>query len=172
MVAIKILAPEDAPSYRHIRLEALQLHPEQFGSGYAQQVKLAKLYFESLIEAKSLTGKMIGAFVDEQLVGICGVTFNEGTAHVIQMYVKSAHQQKGLGGLLLSKVIEVCDQRSTSVVKLEVMQANLAAKQLYQKAGFVVSDSLDLGTLVMAREGVSLKRTSPKRTCIIGNAPK
>lgn len=34
MISIKVLTPADAPFYRSIRLEALRLYPEQFGSGY------------------------------------------------------------------------------------------------------------------------------------------
>ena len=106
MHVIRILEPRDAGVYREIRLEALKKFPEYFGSGYEQQVKLEKLYFERLIEERSDKGKMFGAFIDDELVGICGVTFETqvlpNAGEIIQMYVKLEHQNSGLGKKLVN----------------------------------------------------------------------
>ena len=146
MTITKILGPKDAIAYRAIRLEALKKYPEYFGSGYEQQVQLEKLYFERLIEEGSEKGKMAGVFIDNQLVGVCGVTFETtvlpNAGEVIQMYVKPEYQSKGFGKSLMLKIKEICDSCAISTVLLEVVKDNESAIKVYKQSGYKINESL------------------------------
>ncbi|MDN3650150.1 GNAT family N-acetyltransferase [Reinekea marina] len=137
---IRILQSEDALRYRSLRLEALKRYPEHFGVGYEQQLSLDKLYFERIIEEQSNQGLMFGAFDGEQLVGICGVTFETerqlNSGEIIQMYVKPEYQNKGFGALLMNVLLSTCKSASLSALFLEVMPQNAQAIHLYRQIGF------------------------------------
>lgn len=147
MTTVRVLEPCDSIDYRAIRLEALKTYPNYFGSSYNQQVKQRKLYFERLIENGSEKGKMVGAFLDDQLVGICGVTFETdvlpGAGEIIQMYVKAEHQNLGLGKSLIQEIIGICIANRVSTIILAVNKENTNAISVYEKSGFEVNDSLN-----------------------------
>ncbi|HGS4649909.1 TPA: GNAT family N-acetyltransferase, partial [Vibrio cholerae] len=72
-VYCKILKPQDSQKYRELRLESLRLYPEAFGSDYKTQSQLPKLFFEQMIEKESNDHIMLGAFYNNELVGLCGL---------------------------------------------------------------------------------------------------
>lgn len=137
---IRKLRPKDAPAYRLLRLEALKAYPNYFGSGYEQQVLLNKLYFEQLIEEQSERGVMFGAFVDSNLVGICGVTFEAqrlpDAGEIIQMYVQPEYQHKGFGRQLMNAIEGYCRKGRAKNLVLEVIRANTSAINLYTQLGY------------------------------------
>ena len=101
-VDCKIVASKDSLKYRAVRLESLKLHPECFGSGYETQSQLPTLYFEGLIESGNQESVMIGAFVGEDLVGLCGLTPAGGNAlEIIQMYVSARFRGQAIGSKML-----------------------------------------------------------------------
>lgn len=134
----KILAPQDNKQYRAVRLESLRKHPECFGSGYEAQCKLPKLYFEDLIERASQESVMIGAFADEALIGLCGLTPAEetGALEVIQMYVAQAYRGKAVGQQLLFMAKSILNNRAESKLVLTVFSDNHAAIRVYERFGF------------------------------------
>ena len=146
-LSYEVLKPEHSRDYRRLRLESLQAFPQFFTSNYAQQLAMEKLYFERLIEAQTERGTMVGAFDGAVLIGICGLMLDTdvkpAAGEIIQMYVNTSHQGKGVGLQLIRTVLELAKQRSDiSSVVLEVMVSNVAAIATYQKAGFVRDDSL------------------------------
>ncbi|MEO1435774.1 MAG: GNAT family N-acetyltransferase, partial [Bacteroidota bacterium] len=64
------LAPSDSKAYRAIRLESLQTYPNSFGSSYTDQVQKDKLAFERYIETSASSHFIVGAFQNNQLIGI------------------------------------------------------------------------------------------------------
>jgi len=140
MTTVKILEPKDSLEYREIRLEALKKYPEYFGSGYEQQVQLDKLYFERLIEEGSSEGIMAGVYADDQLVGICGVTFETkvlpNAGEIIQMYVKPEYQNRGFGKSLMRHILDTCKSAPISTILLEVVNENTSAVKVYEQSGY------------------------------------
>jgi ribosomal-protein-alanine N-acetyltransferase len=57
-------------------------------------------------------------------------------AHVTTFAVLPAYRRRGLGGRLLSALIELAADLGASVVTLEVRLSNVAARRLYQRFGF------------------------------------
>ena len=147
MHEIRLLERKDSSAYRKIRLEALKKYPDYFGSVYAQQVKLDKLYFEQIIEDASAKGKMFGAYIKEKLVGICGVTFETQIApragEIIQMYVVPEYQNAGIGKKMMATIEAFCRKKMVELLLLEVVKSNLSAIRVYERYGFEVNEDLN-----------------------------
>ena len=137
------LQANDSGLYRSIRLEALQNYPEYFGSNYTQQAQLEKLYFEKIIEQNMPNGIMIGAFFANQLIGICGVTFDTqllpNAGEIIQMYVAPMHQGHKIGRDLMNHLYQIVkDQKQIKTLVLGVQKNNIPAIKTYLHCGFEI----------------------------------
>ncbi|TQP21872.1 GNAT family N-acetyltransferase [Vibrio cholerae] len=138
-VYCKILKPQDSQKYRELRLESLRLYPEAFGSDYKTQSQLAKLFFEQMIEKESNDHIMLGAFYNNELVGLCGLLFLEQShsLELVQMYVSPNVRGKSIGQTLLTKAKSVLQDRNGDRLELTVYKGNLAAIKSYEKFGFI-----------------------------------
>lgn len=115
----------------------MKLHPECFGSGYDAQSQLPTLYFEGLIESGAQESVMIGAFVGDNLVGLCGLTPADGNAlEIIQMYISARFRGQAIGSQMLSKANAILKSRSEKELRLTVFASNVAAIKVYQDFGF------------------------------------
>ena len=82
---IRRLRPDDAKSFRAIRLEALKANPEAFGSAFELEDKLDVAWFAGRLE----NSHVMGAFRDGELVGTAGFAIQQGE--------KNAHKGQALG---------------------------------------------------------------------------
>jgi ribosomal protein S18 acetylase RimI-like enzyme len=141
-VSCRLLGKNDSSAYRVLRLESLQLHPELYGASFKEQSELNKLYFQTLLEEESEQGAMIGAFIGEKLVGLCGLLSREDgrSLEVVQMYVSQAFRGRSLGSIMLQKAKSVLDSRIENELTLTVYKLNTAAIDLYQKSKFELID--------------------------------
>ena len=138
----RVLEAEDSRAYRELRLESLKLHPECFGSGYEKQAKLPQLYFEKRIEEESKNSIMLGAFIDRELIGLCGLMPATSTqVEIIQMYVVNKHRGRGIAFKLLDLAKSYLKHFNSNSLILTVYQANLSAIKTYQNAGFNIVNS-------------------------------
>ncbi|TQQ44196.1 GNAT family N-acetyltransferase [Vibrio cholerae] len=138
-VYCKILKPQDSQKYRELRLESLRLYPEAFGSDYKTQSQLPKLFFEQMIEKESNDHIMLGAFYNNELVGLCGLLPLEQShsLELVQMYVSPNVRGKSIGQTLLTKAKSVLQDRNGDRLELTVYKGNLAAIKSYEKFGFI-----------------------------------
>lgn len=138
MIEFRNLLPAESSAYRSIRLESLKFFPESFGADYHEASKTEKLRLESDIENQTPGRFVMGAFADDELIGICVFVEEENySGHIYQMYVKAGFQGKNIGSHLLKAVIEESvSQFSTREIYLEVTCRNTAAYELYRKIGF------------------------------------
>lgn len=144
---IRKLKPFESKLYRTIRLESLKAYPEYFGSNYEAQLKLDKLYFEKVIEEGTLEGVMMGAFVNDDLVAICGVSFKTdlipNAGEIIQMYVKKRFQGKKLSKALMEYIVEnIRTYRDIDILVLGVDKSNSIAIKSYLSCGFIMSSEI------------------------------
>ena len=72
-------------------------------------------------------GKLLGGAVLMQVLD---------EAHLQNFFVHAPHQGKGLGRVLLQHLLAQARQHGASCMFLEVRESNVAARQLYQRAGF------------------------------------
>jgi len=141
-IVYRKLQPGDSGIYREIRLESLKNDPDGFGSSYEDEVKAAKLGYETYIEEQTAGRFVFGAFDDEKLIGICGYyqetskkIRHRGT--IIQMYVNRNYRGQKIGRTLLEKTIaEAFANKEVELLVLGVVTENKSAHFIYEQAGF------------------------------------
>ncbi|WP_203249115.1 GNAT family N-acetyltransferase [Sporosarcina beigongshangi] len=139
---IRRLKPLDAEVYLAIRLKALQINPEAFGSSYEEEKdQPTEKYILRFQSNDSIT---IGAFIDDQLVGVVTL-FRESLVklqhrtNIIAMYVSPEQRGSGIGKSLMVEAIQMAnDWVGVEQVYLTVVTTNEPAKKLYVSLGFEV----------------------------------
>ena len=134
---VRLLRPADAPLYKEIRLEALQLSPEAFGSTFEQECSQSLAQFEEVLARADV----FGAFRETDLVGMAGYRTQSGAKQAHKgflwgMYVRPAARGTGVGKPLVEAVLDHARQR-VELVQLSVVSDNTAARRLYRNCGFV-----------------------------------
>lgn len=134
---IRRLRPDDAASFKAIRLEALKASPELLRSTFELEDKLDVAWFASRLE----DAHIMGAFRDGELVGTAGFSIQQGQPNthkgrLFGMYVRSSSRNLGIGRQLLSAVLDVA-RANVELVQLSVVRENQPARRLYESAGFL-----------------------------------
>jgi len=138
-VICRILEPKDSLNYRRLRLESLQRNPESFGAKYEEQANLKKLYVEEHLEQGSNLVVMLGAFIDYELIGLCGLKMKDGNQlEIIQMYVTGNVRGQAIGQKLLNLAKSILKKRRAKNLVLTVHADNYVAVKTYKNAGFNV----------------------------------
>ncbi|HEY2071787.1 MAG TPA: GNAT family protein [Rhizomicrobium sp.] len=133
---VRRITEDDYDAMREIRLEALRLHPENFGADLALEESFSR---EQWLR-RMATAKTFGAFVDDALGGIVVfarpvISKTAHTGEIGAMYVRNAHRGTGMGDALLKAVFDAA-QDEVEQIKLTVNAENRAAIRLYERHGF------------------------------------
>jgi GNAT superfamily N-acetyltransferase len=115
---VRALGVADVDAYRQVRLAALRLHPDAFGSAYEDEAALDRAQFAERLTAADFT--RFGGFAAGDLVGLAGLQIRSGAkerhkARLFSMYVDAAHRGGGLAQQLIAAVAgarEVCAARA------------------------------------------------------------
>lgn len=146
---IRKLNPTDWAAYRTIRLEALQLAPEAFGSDYTEASGRTP---EDWAAGLSLPDTIVlGAFTEAgapaaegQIVGMAGITRERRAktrhkATVYGVYVSPAARGAGCAKALVTELIGLARAMGgVEQLMLCVVAENAAAKAVYTSLGFWV----------------------------------
>ena len=137
-IEIRRLMAADAAVYRDIRLEALRLSPEAFGSAFETESVQPIGWFAQRLESGAV---ILGAFCGGELVGIVGFVVADGPKRqhkgtLVGMYVRQAARRVGAGRRLVDAALDLAAQ-SVELVQLIVVDGTDPALRLYQSAGFV-----------------------------------
>lgn len=130
--------------YRTLRLTALKMNPEAFGSTYEREkpFSIERIKQRILPSEKRIT---LGAFNEKnRLIGT--VTFLRETnikmqhkGHILGLYVSAANRGQGVAKCLLVKLIELVKKwDGLEQINLTVVSTNLSAIQLYSSLSFNV----------------------------------
>ena len=141
-IQIRKLTPNESNLYRKIRLECLREYPENFSSDFEVEKSKKTLFFQPFIESSSTNNFIIGAFHENNLIGICG--FNRydkaKTNHrgrIIHVYVTPSYQGHNIGhGLVKATVDNVFKTTDTEQIEINVLTTNTKAKGIYERLGF------------------------------------
>jgi len=74
--------------------------------------------------------------LDGELVGYSVMSMAAGEAHLLNLCIRPECQGGGLGRAALEQVLIVAGSKHTGTLFLEVRISNLAARRLYESAGF------------------------------------
>ena len=88
-------------------------------------------------ELQNPLNDFFGAFSDGELAGYIGFQTVAGETSVFNVAVEKRFRRKGIGKALVEKMIFEAKALGAKVIFLEVRAGNLAAINLYEKAGFV-----------------------------------
>lgn len=86
-------------------------------------------------ELESLNSKYIVAKENDKIVGFAGIILLPDDAEITNIVTKKSDRKKGIGNLLLAKIIEMA-RKERNVISLEVNEKNEIAIKLYKKYGF------------------------------------
>jgi RimJ/RimL family protein N-acetyltransferase len=140
---IRRLVASDWEAYRSIRLEALQMAPEAFGTSFEEQENLPHEYWAARLAAGG-NAFVLGAFSEERIIGIAGFgreprrkTRHKG--NISGVYVSPAFRGRGVARELLTVTLsEARSLQGLEQVTLCVVTDNVRAKALYLHLGFRV----------------------------------
>jgi ribosomal protein S18 acetylase RimI-like enzyme len=136
-IQIRRLAASEGAAYREIRLEALRLNPEAFGSTFEAESARPLAHFSERVTQCP----MFGAFRGEEIVGMAGFLGRAGLkdahkGYLWGMYVRAGSRNAGVGRRLAEAVIGFAREH-VEVLQLDVVSENEAARRLYASLGFV-----------------------------------
>ena len=80
--------------------------------------------------------KYILAKSEKEIVGFCGIMINFPDSEIMNIVVKKDFRKKGIGEILLNKIIEISQKLGCEKIFLEVNEKNIPALKLYGNAGF------------------------------------
>lgn len=117
-------------------------YPDNFGPSYEEEVTTTKLKFSHIFSEGSTADFIAGAFIEEELVRICGFIAEtmqklKHRGHITQMYVSNRYSNMGIGNNLLQYVLKLAFTNTPiEQITLTVVETNKRAIALYQKNGF------------------------------------
>jgi len=137
---IRRLEHADLAAFRAVRLDALRLHPEAFGSSYEEESVHSLDEFARFIAPP---GAAFGAFADDRLIGIAALFVpprpkRRHKGHLTSVYVDAAFRRGNVARGLVEAVIAAARQAQLMSVLLTVTVGNQAARRLYLNMGFQI----------------------------------
>ncbi len=139
---IVIPAPPTSYTIRPLTIrnldEVLRLNIRCFRNGESYN----KHTFKYLLTQPQGLGFM-AVTLSEDIVGFVLVVNNpNGAAHVTTVGVAPEHRRRGIAESLIEHVDTALKKRDISTVALEVRISNLAAQNLYRRAGYIIAQRM------------------------------
>ena len=139
---IRLLTPDDADAFWHLRLEALRNDPASFADSAEEHLKTtAETARELLSKSDPASNFVVGVFEHGQLIGTAGFFRRPNNkerhkGHIWGVYVRPESRGKGVGSALMKEIV----RRARELDGLEqitlVASAKLPAQRLYKALGF------------------------------------
>lgn len=136
-VTVRFAGPDDWEAWRDLRLRALQDSPSAFGSTYEREAAFDETTWRDRLSAREPTSVAVLACRDDVPVGM-GAGFGDlpGFVHVVAMWTAPEHRGQGVGAAVLDALAGWAADGGYRL-HLDVNTANLAARALYERRGYV-----------------------------------
>ncbi|WP_071673982.1 GNAT family N-acetyltransferase [Nioella nitratireducens] len=131
-VRVRRLLAEDAEPWRALRLEALRLHPEAFGSTHDEWAGQPLSVFVDRLNRAVI----LGAFFRGDLVGSMALDAEGETGEITAVYIRPDQRGRGLARRLMARVLRIAKQAGLRRLTLTVAETNHPALRFYLAAGF------------------------------------
>ena len=102
------------------------------------QSEFDDFWTESILksELENENSKYIVAKENENIVGFAGIIILPDDVEITNIVTKKTERKKGIGNLLLDKLINISQETGKDNISLEVNEKNIIAINLYKKFGF------------------------------------
>ena len=142
---IRRIKPADAVALRTIRLRALLSDPGVFDSSYERESQLPTEEWDRRATEASAGERQSLYVLDtaEGFVGMAGAYTPGDRASVRRLYgmwVAPEARSAGIGTQLIGAITSWSLEAGADAVQLWVVDNNLAARRLYERAGFVATE--------------------------------
>lgn len=87
-------------------------------------------------ELESSFSRYVVAKEVDNIVGFAGIIILPDDVEITNIVTKKTERKKGIGTLLLEKIIEISKETNKEIISLEVNEKNDSAIKLYTKFGF------------------------------------
>ncbi|MBZ5600952.1 MAG: GNAT family N-acetyltransferase [Acidobacteriia bacterium] len=140
---VRILTESDAEAFRILRRERLHQEPHAFAESIAEHDALSLETIRTRLR-RSGENFVVGAFEDEELVGIAGFSRSPRVKSrhkgiIWGVYVRSRARGQGAGRALISALIDRARvEPGLEQIQLSVSIGQEAARRLYESLGFEV----------------------------------
>lgn len=136
MTVVRRLLPDDAEEYRSLRLEALRLHPEAFGSSHAEESTRPLSSFADRIAC----GYIAGGFVDGRLDAMAGLLIpaqakSQHKGLLWGVYVRENRRGSGVVDAVMTALLAHATEH-VEQIHLSVAATNERAIGFYRRLGF------------------------------------
>jgi ribosomal protein S18 acetylase RimI-like enzyme len=139
-IVLKPITLADVASFKTTRLRALQDTPLAFGSTYAKELQFSDADWQKRVDQwNSGTSSAYLAWDGSSPCGIAGCHLRPGdptTAHLISMWVAPTYRRRGVGQLLVNRIIDWARLRNAHALSLMVTSSNDPAIRFYHQFGF------------------------------------
>lgn len=147
-VQISTLSIADWSLYKELRLKALRQDSIAFLDSFEEALDKVDDYWMRHLNASEEDSITLFARASNKLVGMIAILFNtkvktKHVAEIVGMYVDPKHRGKGIGIKLMQEIEnKVREREDIKKIKLEVVETQEAAINLYKKQGFKVVGKL------------------------------
>ena len=139
---LRPLVPDDAATYRALRLRALAEFPDAFTSSAAEEANSQEDWATKRLRTRE-GHVLLGAFVAGELAGTAGLERRSRAkerhkALLYGMYVAPEHAGRHIGRKMVDVLIDTARSWSAmEQITLTVTRTNARARRLYGEAGFI-----------------------------------
>ncbi|MDX1490751.1 MAG: GNAT family N-acetyltransferase [Pseudohongiellaceae bacterium] len=159
---VRQLGAKDWPIYKEIRLRSLQDSPDSYASSYEREAAFTDEQWQERLSARGPASVFLLAELDSTVIGLVSGLLpaaSEAFGNIFQMWVDPEYRGKGVGKLLLARIIHWAMSAKAAGLELGVTTSNIEAMGLYELAGFKrvgelapLRESSELSTATMRLE--------------------
>jgi ribosomal protein S18 acetylase RimI-like enzyme len=144
-ISIRFIRESDVATFKALRLEALQAHPESYQTDYDEEVAQPDVVWRDRVgkAAGDPSGSIVLADAGDELAGMVGVWRGTGVktrheANIWGVYVRPKYRGNKLTDQMIAEALGWCRGGGVRIVRLTVVTSKTAAVCCYERSGFMV----------------------------------